>query len=302
MMNLHLDKELFKEAVSMTADYFGISESIVEKDYYVTMILKELIKEESNFVFKGGTSLSKAFHVINRFSEDIDINFLNHDELTRGKRKSIKKILKRVVEDCGLKITNLEFTRSNRDFNQYRISYNNTFKKYQSLKQEVIVEMAFQTLSYPCEIKSVQSMIGEYLDKMKNIEMVERYELDSFEVLVQSLERTFIDKIFALVDYKISGLIKEHSRHLYDLFKIYPYIYFDDKFYDLFNSVKRDRAKRKRCYSAQPNVVLKEELQGIIDEDIYKDDFNQITINLCYETVIYEKVIDNLRKIINQLH
>ena len=48
---------------------------MIEKDYYVTMILRLLSEQLELCVFKGGTSLSKGFHVINRFSEDIDITF-----------------------------------------------------------------------------------------------------------------------------------------------------------------------------------------------------------------------------------
>ena len=58
-----------------TAEKLGLVVPIVEKDYYVTMILKELSEKCPTCVFKGGTSLSKCHHVIDRFSEDIDISF-----------------------------------------------------------------------------------------------------------------------------------------------------------------------------------------------------------------------------------
>ena len=66
-------------------EYLGKSIDIVEKDYYVTMILKILSEHYDNVVFKGGTSLSKALHVLTRFSEDIDITFLNTLEHQEGK-------------------------------------------------------------------------------------------------------------------------------------------------------------------------------------------------------------------------
>ena len=75
-MYLHKDdKELLRDIIVTVSERTGIDESIVEKDYYVTMILKELVQRNPNVVFKGGTSLSKAYHVIDRFSEDIDITF-----------------------------------------------------------------------------------------------------------------------------------------------------------------------------------------------------------------------------------
>jgi len=83
-MLLHNDKELFKDVVTATAEDQRRPVAIVEKDYYVTMILKLLAQSEPTCVFKGGTSLSKCHHVIDRFSEDIDITF--SDILTQGER------------------------------------------------------------------------------------------------------------------------------------------------------------------------------------------------------------------------
>lgn len=87
-MLLHNEKELFREAVISTAEELGLVVPIVEKDYYVTIILKKLSMECPESVFKGGTSLSKCHHVIDRFSEDIDIAFSN--KLSQGMRKHLK--------------------------------------------------------------------------------------------------------------------------------------------------------------------------------------------------------------------
>ena len=67
-MYLHNDKQLFEEVVSATANEIRLPIAIIEKDYYVTMILKELSKRAPECVFKGGTSLSKCHHVIDRFA------------------------------------------------------------------------------------------------------------------------------------------------------------------------------------------------------------------------------------------
>ena len=77
MMFLHNDEELFKDVIIAASVDQKRPVAIVEKDYYVTMILKLLAQVEPGCVFKGGTSLSKCHHVIDRFSEDIDITFSN---------------------------------------------------------------------------------------------------------------------------------------------------------------------------------------------------------------------------------
>ena len=74
-MNLHLENEVFRELIELVADHFGYEQSHIEKDYWVCKILKELALSDfaKNIYFKGGTSLSKAYGIIDRFSEDLDM-------------------------------------------------------------------------------------------------------------------------------------------------------------------------------------------------------------------------------------
>ena len=87
-MYLHKDREMFKDMVEQTAEQRGRTPIVVEKDYYVTLILKLLSEQLDLCVFNGGTSLSKGYHVINRFSEDIDITFKEH--IGESRRKKLK--------------------------------------------------------------------------------------------------------------------------------------------------------------------------------------------------------------------
>ena len=73
MEYLHKNREQFREAVARTAADTGFVAEAVEKDYYVSMILREMSETLPFAVFKGGTSLSKCYRVIKRFSEDIDL-------------------------------------------------------------------------------------------------------------------------------------------------------------------------------------------------------------------------------------
>lgn len=86
---LHDDKELFEQAVLKTAKYMNIDAGIVEKDYYVTLMLKELAETVPDLVFKGGTSLSKCHKIINRFSEDIDLTIEYDAKPSESKRKNL---------------------------------------------------------------------------------------------------------------------------------------------------------------------------------------------------------------------
>ena len=67
-MFLHENKELFEEIIFNTSDFYNLPISIIEKDYYVTLFLKRIRDLQPNIIFKGGTSLSKCYKIINRFS------------------------------------------------------------------------------------------------------------------------------------------------------------------------------------------------------------------------------------------
>ena len=116
MAYLHEYKEEFANAVNLASEYFRVIPIIVEKDYYVTMILRELSKRLGFVVFKGGTSLSKCHKAINRFSEDIDITIAS--KLSQGQMKKLKEVIKKIALILGLSITNIDENRSLRSYNQ----------------------------------------------------------------------------------------------------------------------------------------------------------------------------------------
>ena len=66
-MYLHENKELFKNLIVEVSILSGIRKEIIEKDYYVYLILKELVRLVPEIIFKGGTSLSKCYNLIKRF-------------------------------------------------------------------------------------------------------------------------------------------------------------------------------------------------------------------------------------------
>lgn len=117
MEYLHNQKEQFREAIELVAYQKGIAPDVVEKDYYVTVILRELSKQIPYIVFKGGTSLSKCHKIISRFSEDIDITI--DTSLSQGQKKKLKYAIKESADKLGMYIQNIEDTRSKRDYNRY---------------------------------------------------------------------------------------------------------------------------------------------------------------------------------------
>lgn len=74
-MNLHSNRDAFQALLSRVSERVDIREDILEKDYYVTLLLSELAEKQGTLpaYFKGGTALYKAIGEMKRFSEDIDL-------------------------------------------------------------------------------------------------------------------------------------------------------------------------------------------------------------------------------------
>ena len=181
-MNLHLKKENFNKLITLCSDYFNIPNAFIEKDYYITYFLNELLKIDDNYIFKGGTCLFKAYKIIDRFSEDIDLSY-PINLLTVGRRKHIKQDILNVGNKIG-KIKNLEETRSRRSFNRYIFEYNKNFID-NILKQNLIVEAAFQSDSYPTEENYIESLITSYLKNKGQFEAIKLFDIECFKLKTQ---------------------------------------------------------------------------------------------------------------------
>lgn len=302
-MYLHKeDRELLHDIVITVSERSGLEENIVEKDYYVTLILKELIKRKPDIIFKGGTSLSKAYHVIDRFSEDIDITFTEH--IGESRRRKLKyNVMKAIGEELDMEIQNWQSIESDKDYNHYDFLYEATTSLAENvLKPYVKVETALMSYAYPTEEREISNIIFEYL-KDDNMDIIEKYDLTPFKMKVQSLTRTFIDKIFAICDYYMNGKASRNSRHLYDVYKLYPYIDFNDEFRNLLIEVRKSRSEMdiKITPSARDDIDILEKVEEIVKEQFYKKDYEDSTMKLISDEIKYEDVIDRYLDLMTDL-
>ena len=299
-MYLHSNISLFKDVIAEVNIRTGIAQSVLEKDYYLTMILKLLREKNDDIVFKGGTSLSKCYHLIDRFSEDIDITFGEH--IGEARRKKLKyNVIKPVSDELELPIGNWDSIESDRNYNYYLFSYDSVVEdEVMGITPSVRLETALVSYSFPVEEKYVKSIIGESLTDFAQ-DMVNEYGLSPFMMKVQDVKRTFIDKIFALCDYYLQGKSKRYSRHLYDIYKIYPSIVINDDFMRLLEQVRNHRATLSICPSAHIDVDIKSIIKEFIDNDFYKRDYENVTENLISDNVTYEQTIDTMEEIAEKL-
>ena len=294
---LHNETNLFKEVLTLTSNKLHISEQIIEKDYYITIILNRLSQELPFVVFKGGTSLSKCYQAINRFSEDIDIT--TDVPLTQGQKQKLKTTIVNITNDLNLTITNINETRSRRDYNRYIIVYDSVIESLvTNVQPAVILETAYVTTSFPVNQRLVTNYIQQIL-KEEAPELITKYSLGSYIMKVQSLERTFIDKVFAICDYYLHDKTTRHSRHLYDIHKLMPLLKFDNEFQKLVADVRNERSKSPICISASTDININTILENIIQSKIYKDDYNKLTVQLLGENITYDETIISIKEIIN---
>ena len=127
---------------------------------------------------------------------------------------------------------------------------------------------------------------------------IEEYGLEPFQMKVQGMERTLVDKVFAICDYYLQKKVKGHSRHLYDIYKLLPLVSLDEKFKQLVQEVREIRAKSVICPSAFPEVDVPELIEKIIEENAYKKDYDEITTQLLAEELSYETAIGALGQIV----
>ncbi len=294
-MYLHEDREQFADVVRKSVEHTNMPEMIIEKDYYVTMILRLLSKKLPYVVFKGGTSLSKCHRVIKRFSEDIDITI--DTSLSQGEKKKLKYALVDIAKELGMNISILEDTRSRRDYNRYRIEYKSAFEIGEiSISSFVLVETSFTAVSFPTVMMPVTNYIGRVMED-EAPELIGEYHIEPFEMKVQGLDRTLADKVFAICDYYMQNRVEKHSRHIYDIYKLLPLVEMDESFKRLVEEVRTVRKCSNICPSAQDDVDIPALLQLITEQEIYKDDYQNLTEALLEEEVSYETAVLAVEKI-----
>ena len=295
---LHNDKETFEQVILKVANETGIEPSIIEKDYYVTLFLKRIVELQPNIIFKGGTSLSKCYKVINRFSEDIDLNIDTGSKPTEGQRKKLKENIVSIIDEFGFTLDNADNVRSRRNYNRYIIDYPTVFSS-DFLKEHLIIETAVYIKAYPCERLQATSIIYDYLKQNGYEDLIQKYGLEPFELNVQTASRTLIDKLYALGDYYLSDAVQEHSRHIYDIFKLSDIVSLDANLKQLVSEVFDERKLHEQCRSAKDGIDMNVLLQEIIDKDIYKKDYENITEKMLFEDVPYSTAIKTLQKIVD---
>lgn len=277
----------WKEIIETVARELGKSEQMVEKDTIQSMFLFELAKSELPFVFKGGTSLSKAYNLVDRFSEDIDLSMNRRP--TQSERVKSKELIIEIAENLGLVLSNSEEIKSRYDYNKYVFKYDSLFSV---IPLEIIIETSYYQSVYPVDKHVVGSFVGRFCLE-RSIILSVPFEAAEVMMNVQSIERTFVDKVFAVCDYKIQNMQDRDSRHLYDICKLLREVELNEELDKLIDMVIDDRMQSKNNPSAQLEYIIPDMLKEIIRSRFYEPDYKNVTQKLLYEDISYDYAIEN---------
>ncbi len=251
-MNLHKNKEIFKEAIIATSQLKGIAEIYIEKDYWLTLILKTVFESEigKEVVFKGGTALSKCNSLIKRFSEDIDLVVLRNPKETGNQLKKKLKIISKFVEKIVPEIEVEGITNKKGMIRKTVHIYPKIFKGlFGQIKDNLIIEATWLGSFEPFEKRKINSMIYEMMIETNQHKIADEYGLNPFEVNILSPKRTICEKIISLVRFSYTENpiedLNNKIRHIYDINQMLKdeniKIFFEsEKFDNLFIRVAND--------------------------------------------------------------
>lgn len=230
-MRLHENKKLFAEAVqaasrSIEEDGLGIKDIFIEKDYWICRSLRMMSNADINglAVHKGGTSLSKAYGIGARFSEDIDIAILNADTMTGNKLKNLISHLSKEMSSGLKEIVIPGVTSKGSHYRKEYFAYPRAIESLEigAIKSgQLLLEINAFANPFPYIKCTVGSFLTDFLKKTGNESLIDEYEMQPFEIQVLDKRRTLTEKLVSLIRCSLADNCNEELaakiRHFYDL-------------------------------------------------------------------------------------
>jgi Nucleotidyl transferase AbiEii toxin, Type IV TA system len=226
------DSDEFGPTVDAAAERLGISPTAVEKDYWVTQVLRTLEHEfAEDFVFKGGTSLSKGYGILERFSDDLDILILQGDR-SKGATDRLMKSMGQAAAAIAQGQADGHGGAEKGVHRSYRISYPATYTPTDVVATSVLLEMGVRGGPNPHEQVPIGSLLGNVLEAA-GANLGQYDDLWPFEVAVLHPGRTLLEKLYgihALARQLVSNTLdvdklRRNGRHFYDIYQLLGHVH-----------------------------------------------------------------------------
>lgn len=303
-----------------------VGDIAIEKDYWVTLVLRAIFTQHygNHFVFKGGTSLSKGWNLIQRFSEDIDLaidrEFLGFsDNLNKSQRTKLRKLSKKFVEEtlsvdlrkaleeygfgelCEVVVP--EVHESDLDPVELYVKFHSEIEsrsEYDYMPSQVKIEISCRSMLEPYESLPMRSMVSEAYPE-------ELFADAPFAVNTVVPGRTFLEKAFLLHEEftRPGGCSRCYrlTRHLYDLEKMMDEKFANEAIHDesLYNEIVQHR-KTFTAWSGldyhthSPQTITIVPPKQILKE--LQDDYANMQIGFIYgDSLPFERLIARIEEL-----
>lgn len=208
-MTLHEDTQLFADAIEAAArpkdeGGLGIKSIFIEKDYWICRSLSLMAEgdKDNRAVFKGGTSLTKAYGIGARFSEDIDVAISEAWTLSGNQ---LKNLIRRTAKNMTAGLEELVIPGQTSKGSHYHKAFY-VYPKAVDASQagaikagQLLVEINSFANPYPFERRTLTCFLADFLQASGNGQLAEEYGLLPFEVNVLDKRRTLTEKLVSLL-------------------------------------------------------------------------------------------------------
>ena len=315
--------KIFKEI----SNKIGMPAFAVEKDWWVVQTLSIIFDMEiaDKLVFKGGTSLSKAWKLIDRFSEDIDLavdrTFFNFEgELSKKEKTNLRKQASKYISERfypelknnfiklgfnDLDIRIIEPLSSDQDPRIIDIYYPSVIETPGYIQAKVQVEIGTRSLREPFSIKSIKTLIDEEYPNAV-------FSQSSVKIPTVNPERTFLEKIFLLHEEFQRPIekirVNRLSRHLYDIYQLIKTDFGEKAFNDkaLYETIVKHRYNLTKVGGVNYNLHQPQTLNPIPTKEFiskWQKDYETMQEQMIYgDSPSFKEIINVIQVFIEQIN
>ena len=255
-MILHENKKKFHSAIQMAAAALKIKPHFVEKDYWICRSLQQMVRSDASHhaIFKGGTSLTKAYNIGARFSEDIDVAIADAHLMSGNQLKTTIRRTAHSMTDGLVEVVKPNYTSKGSHYHKAYYAYP-TISDVPTTSAvrsgELLLEINSFANPYPWEMRTIRCFITEFMLMSGNDVFVEQFDMADIEVPVLDCRRTLTEKLVSLMRCSLADdylpQMAAKIRHFYDLYYLLhdeacqTYIHSDEFRADFQSLLEHDR-------------------------------------------------------------
>lgn len=274
------------EIVNEIAAELAISPAFVEKDWYSVQALKSIAGHQSDgfrTIFAGGTSLSKGYGLIQRFSEDLDFRCLALQSGTGNQMKKVRRAYREgmldAVESADLFVLDRSQVARASNYVKFELDYQQNYGGNPALRTGLQIEFSFTQPRLDAQLRQIQSFVAQFAG-----------EAPEAEILCLSPVETAADKLSALTwrvlkrDRSAAGDDPAMVRHLHDIAALMPVVRDAQGMFieTVEASFEEDQRTKRRDTQATLLASVQAAITCLEGDDEYLDEYGRFVDAMSY--------------------